>query len=667
MLARLMPVHNLNPRNLKPQNLLGFEDLPLLPWPTSLALLEVAAPADQGGELLWEGAEDVRVSAYARNLLGDLFAPRLRIRVDQKIHREPRLEDDASYMLYRDNAGMVLHAPTTWGALHGVSTCYQLMHHGVAAYVERIEDAPRFPWRGLLLDVARHYLPLATLRTVISGMALLKLNVLHLHLSDDQAVRFQSAAFPALADDAAYSAAELRDLVTYAAERGVRVVPELDVPGHVHAWLVRYPQWGGPHIDAHRTARFGVHKAALNPGREEVYTALQTLFTELCAVFPDAYFHIGGDEVHPSAWQNDAEVARLMASQGLQDFPAVQNYFNQRVVQLLEAQGKQVIGWDEVLHADMPDMVVQNWRGATTRDRVLDKSLDCIVSAPYYLDLFYPADLHYAYDPEATQADWLALENAQRGNRRLTHVAAGISWTDQWRKSAIDRVEGTGRVLGGEACLWSELVDAQVLPVRLWSRLPAVAERLWSSREVNDAAQFAQRLEKLFELPVFNIDRMQDDHLLGMGLNPDQVQVAKLLEPVKWYARLLGAEALEARLSGSEMPQARPYNTATELNRIADFLAPESHTAKRMQGWDFERWQQAATAWSMLDASSFPVDIQPAIAELGTVGAILANSRGFAELGRKIDYFESAYTPRGEYMLAPVEILLRILEQQTSE
>lgn len=464
--------------------------LRLLPLPGSWILgrhVEVSGAPGLTDRVRWLSEPDARVQARVAQLLGQLPVGRLAIDVERSVLEEPSLGEDETYRLTRDAGEVHLAAATTWGALHGITTLYQLARTGQLPTLQRLDDGPRFPWRGLLIDVARHFMPLPTLYQVVDGMALLKLNVLHLHLSDDQGFRFGSRVFERLASPEHYTLESLQALVSYAGDRGVRVVPELDVPGHTHSWLIHYPEWALPEwalperalsepgfAQTTPSGRFGVHEAALNPAAESVYAALAELFAEVASVFPDRYVHMGGDEVRAETWRHAPAVRALMADKALRDVADVQNFFVQRVCRLLGDLGKTPVGWDEVLHRDMPPMVVQNWRGVTTRDRALAQDLDCVVSAPYYLDLFYPVDMHYRFDPEASQAELVALEDAQQNDPRLAHVSAGIEWTRHWREAAIHAAQGSGQVLGGEACLWSELVNADTLFVRLWSRLPAV-------------------------------------------------------------------------------------------------------------------------------------------------------------------------------------------------
>ncbi len=601
-----------------------------------------------------------RLQARVRSLFGagpGLPAP-LRVQVAQAADGVPQLHVDESYQLRIAGHEISLQAQTTWGALHGLTTLYQLQQQDQLQDGLTINDQPRFPWRGLLLDVARHFISIPLLQRVVEGMAMLKLNVLHLHLTDDQGFRFVSRAYPKLASAQAYTREALRGLVEFAAQRGIRVVPELDVPGHVTSWLTAYPEFGFGQVAASR--RFGVHEACLDPANEAVYTFLQTLFAEVAEVFPDRYLHIGGDEVHPAWWRKDAQIQRFMQQQGMADTADLQNYFNTRVCAILTALGRRAVGWDEVLHPQMPDMVVQNWRGATTRDRILTRPLPCLISAGYYLDLFYPNEFHYRYDPQAAQAELLALEDSWQQDVRMAHVAAGVEWTKQWRRDALTEDADQDGVLGGEACLWAELVDEQTLEVRLWSRLPSVAERLWSAAQVTDTEDFYRRLQAVLQLPQLALTARQAEEWSALGLSPGQQALVSLLEPVKWYARLLGEEALQARLRGTEMPQARPYSVDSELNRIVDFISPESFAARAFVRLPEHEIVQHAHGWLALQPDDWPADVQPAVRGMAELGqALLARQQGRLTIEAYHSLLNKLLQPHGEYMLAVVPFLLQ--------
>lgn len=588
----------------------------------------------------------------------------------------PGLDDDESYSLETGADGVRIRAPAEWGVLRALATLTQLSAGPGETPALRIEDAPRFAWRGLMLDVARHFIPCRDLLRTLDAMELVKLNVLHLHLSDDQGFRFPSARYPRLASDPHYERGELRALVEEAARRGVRVVPELDVPGHATSWLTAYPEWGSRR--ARPSRRFGVHGACLDPSRAGVREAVAAVFAELADVFPDAYLHLGGDEVAPGWWSEDPDVRRFMAQQGLADAPALQAWFNGRLCGAIAGLGRRPMGWDEVLHPAAPESVtVQAWRGATSRDRALAAGHDCVVSAPYYLDLFYPADVHYGFDPAAPQQELLDREDALLEDPRFAHVADGLAWTRQWRDDKVDHVpDDAGRVLGAEACLWSELVDGRVLDVRLWSRMPALAERFWSAAGCRDVPDMYRRLDGvLAALPGWcGVDVMGDARRLAAdaGVSGPWQALVAMLEPVKWYGRLLGEEALAARLQGREMPRSRPYDADTPLDRVVDALPPESPAVRRLSDLTEreaagdtvarEALEALAEQWRALPADGGPAELAVAAERLRALGtmiaALLAGDVSPADARQTL---AEAAPPMGEYLLAVVPVLARWL------
>jgi hexosaminidase len=586
----------------------------------------------------------------------------------------PAFGDDERHELEIAPGRIRLAAPAEWGILRGLATLAQLTVTNCGLPAALIDDAPRFGWRGLTLDVARHFIPVDRLIATLDGMALVKLNVLHLHLTDDQGFRFPSRAYPLLASPEAYRREELERVVAHAAGLGIRVVPELDVPGHTSSWLAAYPEWGCRQGEPSR--RFGVHRACLDPTNPAVDAAVGTLLAELAEIFPDAWLHVGGDEVHPEWWSTTRSVQDYMARRGFATAADLQADFNRRVAERVAALGRRTIGWDEVLHPELPATVtVQSWRGATARDRALAAGHDCVVSANYYLDLFFPADVHYGFDPEAPEAALVAREDALGDDPRLAHVAAGMRWTRHWREAGpVDRPRPLprGRVLGAEACLWSELVDGATLDVRLWSRLPALAERFWSPAGVTDAADMRRRLRGcLAVLAASGIDVAAQSRALiaRTGVQPAWLSLVDQLEPVKWYARLLGADALAARLAGREMPLARPYHADTPLDRVADALPPESFAAvdlaelcARATGGDAAaagQLRRLAAIWSALPPSGAgPVELEPLARRLADVGRLVIDVLdGRMPPAAACERLAAAAAPAGEYVLAAVPVL----------
>ena len=546
--------------------------------------------------------------------------------VAEPVREVPALHDSYAYRLRLENATATVQADTEWGAMAALATLAQLAGEDVVDVAE-VRDAPRFPWRGLMLDTARHFISTTALKRTLDAMSFYKLNVLHLHLTDDQGFRFRSKAHPELASADAYGTDELRDLVAYAADRGIRVVPELDVPGHTTSWLAAHPEWalGAPPAVA-PSRRFGVHKSCIDPGKAAVLSAVDALFGELAEVFPDEFLHLGGDEaVALDAHAQAAFVARL-------------------VHRLLEL-GKRPLAWDECLHPDLPaQTTVQAWRGVAARDAALQAGFDCVVSAPYYLDLFYPAQAH-ALSPTASAAD-VASASA---DPRLSHVRQGIDWMRDFATVPALRPRPPGRVLGGEACMWSELVTEALLDARVWSRLPAIAEQFWRGDTATSGGDLLGRLSKtrsaLAGLGIVAEDRDVVDEF------PDLAPLIEMLEPVKWYRRLLGEAVFQARTSGlGDGNDERPYDVGTPLDRIVDRIAPESLASRRAEadlahGADMTPW---LAGWRAQRAAlNNHADLLP---ELGAVSDALAAVADVVAGANNADPAHLA-GPFGEYLL----------------
>jgi hexosaminidase len=379
-------------------------------------------------------------------------------------------EEDESYRLEVTPSGARLQAATTVGALRGLETWLQLVEGDSAGWhvpAVRIEDTPRFPWRGLLIDVGRHFEPVEAIKRQLEAMAAVKLNVLHWHLSEDQGFRVESLRHPLLhqrgSDGLYYTQAEIRDVVGFARDRGIRVVPEFDMPGHASAWFVGYPELAsgtGPYAIERR---FGVFPPTFDPTRETTYQFLDAFIAEMAGLFPDRYWHIGGDEVEGSEWRESTSIRAFMRAQGLADNAALQAHFNRRMSEILTRHGRRMVGWDEILHPALPSTtVIQSWRGQQALRDGAAPGYSGILSAGYYLDHMQTAEFHYLVDP----------------------LPAGHTLTPEQAR----------RVMGGEACMWHEHVTAESIDSRIWPRMAAIAERFWSPREVRDVPDMYRRL-----------------------------------------------------------------------------------------------------------------------------------------------------------------------------
>ena len=456
------------------------------------------------------------------------------------------LGEDESYRLVVTSRQARLSAPTTLGVLRGLETFLQLAREENGRHVVpavQVDDRPRFPWRGLMLDSARHFQPLDVVKRTLDGMAAVKMNVFHWHLSEDQGFRIESKVYPRLHEMGSegnyYTQDQVREVIAYARDRGIRVVPEFDMPGHATSWLVGHPELGSAKGPFTLIQEWGIFDNNLDPTREEVYAFLDAFLGEMAALFPDAYFHIGGDEVTPRQWNDSPAIMAFMYENGLRDLADLQGYFNERVSEILTRHGKRMVGWDEILRPDLPkSIVVHSWRGTAALARAAEMGFDGILSNGYYIDLNQPASWHYAADP----------------------IPPDSTLPEEARK----------HILGGEATMWSEFTTPEIIDSRIWPRTAAIAERLWSPASVRDVEDMYRRLE----VQSARLDRLGMRHLSGYepqlarltGGSPTAPLrvLADVVEPVKEYRR----------------GQLGTYRTYTPLDRIADAARPESEPAR---------------------------------------------------------------------------------------
>jgi len=396
--------------------------------------------------------------------------PSIRIRVaDHEIQR-PAEGVDESYTLDVHDGAATLRASTDFGALHGMETLLQLVQQEPQDYAVpavHIEDAPRFPWRGLLLDPGRHFLPVSNVLRTLDAMAAVKMNVLHWHLTEDQGFRIESKRFPKLqelgSDGQYYTQDEVRQVVAYAADRGIRVVPEFDMPGHSTTWLIGYPELASKPGPYHVERTNGIKDAAMDPTRESTYRFLDSFIEEMTCLFPDEYIHIGGDESSGKDWLGNPQIVRFMQKHNMNKTSELQAYFNAIVQRVLVKHHRRMVGWDEILQPDLSsDVVVQNWHGIEFLVDAARQGHRGILSKPFYLDHNYSASDMYAADP--------------------------IPSTDKLTP-AQEKL-----ILGGEACMWGEQVDSSTADSRIWPRTASVAERLWSPASIRDPQDMYRRL-----------------------------------------------------------------------------------------------------------------------------------------------------------------------------
>ncbi len=355
---------------------------------------------------------------------------------------------DESYQLTVDDKKIQLNANQSLGVFRGLETLLQLIgvtEKTIAIPAVSINDFPRFQWRGLLLDTSRHFFSVATIKRQIDAMAAAKYNIFHWHLTDDQGWRFESKRYPKLqklaSDKQYYTRKQMREVVAYAQARGIQVLPEIDVPGHASAIAVAYPELmsaPGPYTMEYR---WGVHKPTLNPANEKVYDFVDALVAEAKEIFPFEYLHIGGDEVDPEHWKNNADIQDFMAANQIKNTQALQAYFNQRVQVILHKHKRKMIGWDEIQHKDLPqDIVIQSWRGPDSVGESVAAGFQAILSTGYYLDQPQSAAYHYRNDPLPPPPYSNNAMDVIEKNNNLDHLS---SWTFSMPRKRGNPVTGS--------------------------------------------------------------------------------------------------------------------------------------------------------------------------------------------------------------------------------
>ena len=575
----------------------------------------------------------------------------------------PTLGEDETYTLAIAPDGARLTAPSIAGVRHGLHTFSQLIAldgNGFFVPAIRIDDRPRFPWRGLMLDVSRHWMPLDVIRRNLDAMAAVKLNVFHWHLSDDQGFRVESKVYPKLqqlgSDGNFYTQEEVRGVVEYARDRGIRVVPEFDVPGHTSSWLAGYPELAAAPGPFHIERKWGIFEPTLDITREKVYSFLDGLLGEMAGLFPDPYFHIGGDEVLDREWQENTAIQAFARAHDLKDSAELHAYFNRRVQQILAKHGKKMIGWDEVLAPGLTnDVVIQSWRGQKSlRDAAL-KGYRGILSFGYYLDHMDSAAFHYAVDPLGAEAQELNGEQASL-------------------------------ILGGEACMWTEYVTEETVDSRLWPRAAAIAERLWSPASVSDVDGMYKRLETVSRW----LDWFGVEHRLFYPRMLERLAGGHPAPSLEVLADSVEAEGIGVR------QEARHYSSVIPLNRLVDAARPESESVRDLEEVireaapkpsehpeEIAQVREVFQDWSLNAGALGPViennfllaEVRPVSENLSKIGAIGLKALQFLESGERApaewvstqkQELKRMGQPQAEVVLAAVRPVTLLLDAVTS-
>lgn len=646
------------------------DDLALMPMPSHMERGQGQFVVDGNFEVKLGGYTEPRLVAARQRFLQRLAdetgipvnrqeaAPRvgLTIKTDGPSETVQKLGEDESYELKVTADGAQLSAKNPLGVLRGLQTVLQLVHitpQGFALPVISIEDAPRFPWRGLMIDSGRHFMPIPVIERNLDGMEAVKLNVFHWHLSEDQGFRVESKIFPLLQEKGSnglyYTQKQIRHIIAYARARGIRVIPEFDMPCHTTSWFAGYPQLASGPGPFHPQTDWGIFDPAMDPTRETTFQFLDRFLGEMTALFPDAYFHIGGDECNGKQWDANPQVKAFMNSHGLKDNAALQSYFTGRVQKLVAAHHKIMEGWDEVLQPDTPkDVVIQSWRGPTALAAAARQGNRGILSTGYYIDLNQSAAQHYLQDP--LSGDAAALNPEQKA-----------------------------RILGGEAAMWSEFVTPENIDSRIWPRTAAIAERFWSPQEIRDVDSMYRRLAVISQ-------RLQYDGLRHMSSTPLMLQrMSGEVDPEKLEILATAVQPPE----GYQREELGHFDAFGPLNHMVDAIPPESDTARifsdlvksivagKASGEEWQRARAILTRWRDNDAglaptlsrSSITAELIPAskeVAQVATVGLRalddLQNHRSRAASAEETDVLQEARKPKAvlrNMVVEPVEQLVQ--------
>jgi hexosaminidase len=495
-----------------------------------------------------------------------------------------------------------------------------------------IDDHPRFPWRGLHIDVSRHFIPLDVIRRNLDSMAAVKLNVFHWHLSDDQGFRIESKRFPKLqemgSDGLYYTQDEVREIIQYARDRGIRVVPEFDIPGHATSWLVGYPELAATPGPFQIIRTWGVHDPTMDPANPEVYTFLDAFIGEMASLFPDAYFHIGGDEVKNKAQQD------------------LQQYFNQQVEKIVTKYRKRMEGWDEILNPALPkNIVIQSWRGPKSLAEAARQGYQGILSSGYYLDHIEPASKLYLIDPLGDQSASLTTEEK-------------------------------ARILGGEVCMWTEYVSAENIESRIWPRTAAIAERFWSpGLDAVGAMRNVADMYRRLDVVDSELDQLGLRHNSNYRIMLERLAGSTDIDALKALADVTEPGALALR------HHVNPDATqSTPLNRLVDAARPDSAVARHFSNL-VDRYlanrndaalrseiRQWLTLWAANDAKlELSIAGRQILKDAAPVSQILSKIAAQALAPSKINQaeLEAAQKPIGEVHLAVAEAIAKLITGDT--
>jgi len=530
---------------MKPQD----SNLNLMPWPVDVQIQNGYFAVDKNFTIIIKNNSDLNQRIQdASNRFIRTLTNKTGVFIDQGFAHSIAKNKESSLLISIDNTAdlklgidetyklsitqnqIKINAKTDVGAMHGLNTLSQLLTVKNGSYIfpnVTIEDEPRFLWRGLMIDAARHFMPIDVIKRNLDAMAYVKLNVFHWHLSDDQGFRIESKKLPLLVKKASdgqfYTQNQIKEIVKYAGDRGIRVIPEIDVPGHASAFLAAYPELASNKTRINKIERYsGIFNPTLDPTIDKTYELLDILFGEIAPLFPDLYFHIGGDENEGKDWDESEEIQKFMKINNLKNNHELQTYFNIKLQKILKRYGKILMGWDEIMTDGMPkNAIIHSWRGKqeglsqSTLIEAAKKGYKTVLSNGFYIDRMLPASHYYTTEPIGNEI----LTNEERAN-----------------------------ILGGEATMWSELVTPLTIDSRIWPRTAAIAERFWSSKEINDVNSMYSRMYVISNnLEDVGITHIRNKQVILRNISNSQNEdalnrLSNISEPFKIYSRNNGGK-----------------------------------------------------------------------------------------------------------------------------
>jgi hexosaminidase len=563
------------------------EQLNIMPWPQNINVTEGRFTLSNNFKVNITGVPNARIFIGATNFLRRLDGrtglffkqgfitglnevPAAELQINCVRSGKIELYEDESYILEVSTNKITINATNDLGALHALETLLQLMQNNSNSFyfpTSKISDFPRFTWRGLMIDAARHFMPIDVIKRNLDAMAAAKMNVFHWHLVDDQGWRIEMKKHPKLiqmaSDGNFYTQEEIKNVVKYAADRGIMIVPEIDVPGHGSAILTAYPEIGSKIVNLNVNSgekgqqftqiqsyslerNAGIFSPTLDPSNPKTYQLLSEFFDEICPLFPGKFFHIGGDENEGKDWDSNPKIQEFKKKHNLANNHELQTYFTMQLIPMLKKHNKELMGWEEIMTKNMSkDAIIHSWKG-TNEGVTAGKSLfdaakggyKTVLSNGYYIDLVFGVEDHYTVDP----------------------MPKNVPLTD----------EEKARILGGEATMWTELVTPATIDSRIWPRTAAIAERLWSDESVTDIKSLRKRLNVFsFRLEELGLTHLKSKEGLLRNISNNQKNQAledlsNVCEPLKRYSR---------NSEGTE------YQMYSPLTLFADVCTPDASDA----------------------------------------------------------------------------------------